>query len=155
MAATDKPLRNQETLDVVFAVASVAMLVSALLMFAQDYFREWKPEQRVFREVESKLAQRVALQQLPSEDDLSSAEEAVETARRERKEKQPEVSDLKKQLAVLEPSREKADASPACTRTNCRPFTRRHTCSAHGPLVSSGPRSSGSKTHSSRTPLAA
>lgn len=113
MAASDKPLRDQNTLDIVFAVSSIAMLVAALLMFAQDYFREWKPEQRAFREVESKLAQRVSLQQLPSEDDLSEAEEAVEIARKTRDAKQPEVAEFKKELAVLEPSREKAETALA------------------------------------------
>lgn len=113
MAATDKPLRNQDTLDIVFALTSIAMLVAAVLVFAQDYFREWKPEQRAFREVESKLAQRIALLQLPSEEDLSEAEEAVKTARTERDSKQPDVDKLKKELAVREPSREKIEAKLA------------------------------------------
>lgn len=118
MAATDKPLRDQNTLDIVFAVASILMLVSAILMFAQDYFREWKPEQRVFREVESKLAQRAALQQLPSEDDLADAEAAVQEARKERQEKQPEVDEMKKELAKLEPDREKAEAALAAAKAD-------------------------------------
>jgi cytochrome c2 len=111
MAATDKPLRDQNMLDIVFAVSSVAMLVSAILMFAQDYFREWKPEQRVFREVESLLAQRAALQLMPSTEEIDSAEQAVEDAKKARESKQPEVADLKKKLAVLEPDREKAEAA--------------------------------------------
>lgn len=105
MAASDKPLRDQNKLDMVFAISSIAMLVSALLMFAQDYFREWKPEQRLFREVEAKLAQRLTLEGIPSEEDLAAAEEEVSKAREQHKAKAAEITDWKKQLAALEPSR--------------------------------------------------
>ena len=83
------------------------MLVSALLMFAQDYFREWKPEQRVFREVESKLAQRMAIDQIPADEELDAAEKAVSEARKAHDEQQAEIAKWKKQLAVLQPDREK------------------------------------------------
>jgi len=36
MAATDQPIANQRTLDMVFGVSSLLMLVSTILMFAQD-----------------------------------------------------------------------------------------------------------------------
>src|SRR5882724_7765556 len=100
MAASDKPLRDQNTLDIVFAISSIAMLVSSLMMFAQDYFREWKPEQRLFREVESRLAQRLLLEGIPSEEDLSEAEEKVTEAKQAHAAKQPETVELKKQLGV-------------------------------------------------------
>src|SRR4026208_1159412 len=103
MAASDKPLRDQNKLDMVFAISSIAMLVSALLMFAQDYFREWKPEQRLFREVEAKLAPRLLLDAIPSEDELAAAEEAVTEARKAHATKQSQIADWKKELAVLEP----------------------------------------------------
>ncbi len=118
MAASDKPLRDQNTLDMVFAISSLAMLVSAILMFAQDYFREWKPEQRVFREVEAKLASRLALEQIPSDEELDEAESAVEDAKKERQQQQPKVSELKSKLAVLEPDREKGDAKLAAVKAD-------------------------------------
>ena len=39
MAATDKFYRNQYTLDMVFALSSILMLVSIVWMFMQDYNR--------------------------------------------------------------------------------------------------------------------
>ena len=52
MAATDKHYRDQNSLDVVFALSSIAMFVGLVLMLVQDYNREYKQEQRVFRDVE-------------------------------------------------------------------------------------------------------
>src|SRR5258705_4897823 len=103
MAASDKPLRDQNKLDMVFAISSIAMLVSALLMFAQDYFREWKPEQRLFREVEAKLAQRLLLDAIPSDDDLAAAEEAVTQARQAHATQQCPIAAWHKELAVPQP----------------------------------------------------
>ncbi len=68
MAATDKPYRDQYALDIVFAISSILMLVSLVWMFMQDYYREYKEEQRSFRDVEAALAQRQALDQLPDFD---------------------------------------------------------------------------------------
>ena len=39
MAASDQNYRNQNTLDIVFAITSILMLVSIVLMFVQDYYR--------------------------------------------------------------------------------------------------------------------
>src|SRR5205085_3801532 len=84
MAATDKSYRNQYALDVVFAVSSILMLVSIIWMFVQDYNREWKDEQRRFRDVESAMAQRAALNLLPSQDEVARAEEEITSARKKR-----------------------------------------------------------------------
>ena len=48
MAATDKTYRDQYHLDIVFALSSILMLVSLVWMFMQDYYREYKEEQRGF-----------------------------------------------------------------------------------------------------------
>ena len=68
MAATDKTYRNQKTLDVIFAVSCVRMLLSAFWMFYEDYAREWKPIQRTFRDVETALNERQMLERLPEPD---------------------------------------------------------------------------------------
>jgi mono/diheme cytochrome c family protein len=67
MAATDQLYRNQKTLDVVFAVSCVLMLIAIIGMFTQDYFREFKTEQRSFRDVEEAMAQRALLATLPND----------------------------------------------------------------------------------------
>src|SRR5215471_16526266 len=81
MAATDKTHRDQYTLDVVFAITSILMLISIVWMFVDDYNREFKHEQRRFRDVEAGLAQRQALDQMPSFAEFDAAEQAVEQAR--------------------------------------------------------------------------
>src|SRR4051812_43998315 len=65
MAATDQTYRNQRTLDIVFAVSCLLMLVGTIWMFAADYNREWKPVQRKFRDIETAQAQRLTLESLP------------------------------------------------------------------------------------------
>src|SRR5947208_17103128 len=81
MAATDKPFNNQRTLDIVFAVSNILMLLSVVWMLVQDYTREYKTEQRVFRDVEVVLAQRFPLEALPSEEEFVKTEKAVEDTR--------------------------------------------------------------------------
>ena len=111
MAATDKFFRNQKWLDMAFAVSSILMLVSVIMMLAQDYFREFKDEQRVFRDVEAKVAQRLALDQIPDSETIDNAEDAVTEAIEVRKSKDKEVADLKKKIATLRPEKEKLDAN--------------------------------------------
>ncbi|MGE3808391.1 MAG: hypothetical protein AB7K24_27325, partial [Gemmataceae bacterium] len=67
MAATDKTYRNQNTLDIVFGVSCVLMLLSVIWMFAQDYFRAYKVQQRDFRDVEVAMAQRDMIGLLPDD----------------------------------------------------------------------------------------
>ena len=52
MAASDKPFHNQRTLDIVFAVSNILMLLSVVWMMWADYAREYKTDQRLFRELE-------------------------------------------------------------------------------------------------------
>src|SRR5262245_3856055 len=58
MAASDQHYRSPKTLDILFAVSCIVMLLSLILMFVQDYFKDFKSEQRVFRDVETALAER-------------------------------------------------------------------------------------------------
>lgn len=73
MAATDQVYRSQKTLDIVFAVSSVLMLVSIIAMFVQDYNRPWKPEQRMFRQVESAISMHEAIESIPNPKDVLAA----------------------------------------------------------------------------------
>src|ERR1700733_7803986 len=107
MAATDKTLRDQKMLDMAFAVASILMLVSVIMMLGQDYFREFKDEQRVFRDVEAKVAQRLALDQIPESEEVDAAEKVVKDARTTRESKDSEVADLRNKVNALRPVKEK------------------------------------------------
>ena len=83
MAATDKPYRTQHTLDIVFAVSSLAMLLSIIWMFADDYYRPFKTEQRSFREIEAAIAQRQAIDLIPDRAEFEAKRKAFEAARDE------------------------------------------------------------------------
>lgn len=111
MAATDKAYRDQYKLDIVFAVSSILMLISVMMMFMQDYYREFKDEQRVFRDVESRLAQRIALEQIPSDEELDAAEKAIEDAKAKRQEDEPKVRELRKEIEEKRPTKEKLEAT--------------------------------------------
>lgn len=64
MAATDQNYRKQKTLDIVFGVSCLLMLLSIVWMFAQDYYRDWKVVQRDFRDVDEAVTQRMLLDQI-------------------------------------------------------------------------------------------
>ncbi|MBI3409518.1 MAG: c-type cytochrome [Planctomycetes bacterium] len=111
MAATDKHYRDQYRLDFVFALTSLLMLVSMIWMFAQDYNREYKDEQRTFRDVEQGIAQRQAYDQLPSEEEVRKAEELVDNTKQEKESKDPEITSLRTEIANLRPEKEKNEAA--------------------------------------------
>ncbi len=52
MPATEETYRNQTTLHAVFAVSSVAMLLSVVWMIMADHLRPWKEVQREFQKIE-------------------------------------------------------------------------------------------------------
>ncbi len=53
MPATEETYRSQPTLHVVFAVSSIAMLLSIVWMIMADHLRPWKEVQRNFQHVEA------------------------------------------------------------------------------------------------------
>ena len=75
-AATDQTYRNQKALDYVFAASCVALLLTTVWMFVQDYFREFKSVQRDFRDVEEAMAQRGVLENAPDAQKLQEVLDA-------------------------------------------------------------------------------
>ena len=73
MAASDQTYRPQRVLHVVFAVSSLAMLVTTVWMFWDDYNRPFKREQRVFRDVEEQMSRRAALDAAPDDETLAKS----------------------------------------------------------------------------------
>lgn len=110
MAASDQHYRNQRLLDIVFAVSSLVMLASIIWMFVEDYNRPFKEEQRAFRDVEAALAQRLAVEQIPGEEDFTLAKIKLDKAREERKANQEQIREIRDKLAKLQPLRERAEA---------------------------------------------
>jgi mono/diheme cytochrome c family protein len=110
MAASDQFYRNQRTLDIVFAASCVLMLVSIVWMFAQDYYRPYKTEQRVFRDVEVAMNQHLAAHALPDVDEILALEAEVEQAKKQRREDDAQAMELQDKINQYQPEREKAEA---------------------------------------------
>ena len=94
MAASDIFYREQKTLNVAFAVSCVAMLVSVIWMFADDFNRPYKRDQKVFRTVEEELSKRTALSLAPDEakqKEVVASETAVVNARKVVAELKPKI----------------------------------------------------------------
>src|SRR5262249_51926767 len=112
MAATDQVYRPQRTLDIVFGVSCVLMLVSIVWMFAQDYFREFKVEVRDFRDVEQAMALGEVMARMPDDDKLKQLEEAerkLADAQEERAWQQEKVDRKSKDL-ILQKTNAENDA---------------------------------------------
>src|SRR5262245_29205451 len=114
MAATDKPYRNQQTLNVVFAVSCVAMLLTVLWMLVDDYNREFKTVQRKFRDVEAQHSLSLMLKNMPDRSTVEKASEELARAREARQEKQKELQETElvagKKYKELVAERDKAYA---------------------------------------------
>lgn len=118
MAATDQTYRPQKWLDVVFGVSCVLMLVSIVWMFYQDQYRDWKVEQRVFRDVEEAMALRDTVNLAPDvaqlkkleamEKQLAKAREAVAKAKEDARAKADEWT-AKKLKSEQDAANKKAD----------------------------------------------
>ncbi|GIW80176.1 MAG: hypothetical protein KatS3mg105_1983 [Gemmatales bacterium] len=110
MAATDKHYRNQHTLDIVFGVSCLLMLGSIVWMFAQDYFREFKVEQRVFYDVESAMAQREMLELLPDAEKYNEINTAMEELAKAVQERDRVQKELDAQIKEILPQKVSAEA---------------------------------------------
>src|SRR5262249_51741687 len=112
MAATDQTFRNQKTLDIIFGVSGLVMLATIVWMFADDFFRKWKTEQRAFRDVEAAMAQRSLFDKLPelekNLDDITKDQTELDQARKAEAEKKGENA---KNVRAAEAVRDLADAT--------------------------------------------
>jgi cytochrome c2 len=111
MAATDQPYRSQYGLDIVFAVTSIVMLATIVWMLVDDYNREYKTEQRIFRDVEVAMAQREALKKMPSYAEFVAAKNDFDKARQERVDKDydKKIAEKTAEIRRLLPAKEEAD----------------------------------------------
>ncbi len=114
MPATEETYRKQPYLHIVFAISSVAMLLSIVWMVMADHLRPWKQVQREFHKVEeAKLekakADRLAEQQKKSQaqiDDLNAkieaAEQSADAHRSELREIDNEIQHLEGEFTLLD-----------------------------------------------------
>jgi cbb3-type cytochrome oxidase cytochrome c subunit len=95
MAATDQLYRKQKTLDIVFAVSSIVMLLSIFWMLYQDYSREFKKVQREFRDVEDEVFLRSMVNEFPNAariNALNLVESELAEAKKRLAEQRPEYA---------------------------------------------------------------
>lgn len=111
MAATDKPFRDQHGLDIVFGVSNILMLLAVFWMFWQDYAREYKVDQRAFRQVEVAVAQQQAMSQLPDEKDFMAALDAVKKARENQEKNEKALLEARAEKVSLKPQKERTEAA--------------------------------------------
>ena len=95
MAATDQTYRKQKTLDIVFAVSCILMLLSTLWMFWQDYNREFKHVQREFRDVEEAMNEHQMIAGLPTGPEVDAKRKIVADAKKKLDDKRKEVQPLR------------------------------------------------------------
>ncbi len=75
MPATEETYRRQTTLHLVFAISSIAMLLSTVWMVLADHIRPWKEVQREFQQVErDKLAATEQAKIARAKDEISGAD---------------------------------------------------------------------------------
>lgn len=98
MAATDQTYRNQRTLDIVFAVSCILMLLSTLWMFWQDYDRQFKHVQREFRDVEEAMGEYQMLAQLPSKEQMTEARQQASEAKKKYEAEHDKVRSREREL---------------------------------------------------------
>jgi cbb3-type cytochrome oxidase cytochrome c subunit len=111
MPATEETYRSQSTLHIVFAVSSIAMLLTTVWMIMADHLRPWKVVQREFHQVEeSKLRvaeeQKLQEQKAKHESELERIEKEIEDARKLEAENRDPIrakdKEIKKILGVFE-----------------------------------------------------
>src|SRR6185437_9420565 len=98
MAATDQTYRSQKTLDIVFAVSCILMLLGTLWMFWQDYDRQFKHVQREFRDVEEGMNEYQMLAQLPSQEQMAEVRKDVSEAKKKYEEAHDKVRGREREL---------------------------------------------------------
>src|SRR5262245_52617210 len=123
MAASDKPFNNQRTLDIVFGVSNILMLLSVGWMLYDDHYRPWKVEQRYFRNVEVAMAQRAALDSLPSSTEFDAAWERLKSATKKRDDRGEELKSAQNKIYDYRPARESAEATFQAVKADVESFT--------------------------------
>ncbi len=108
MAATDQTFRSQKKLNIVFGVTSLVMFLTVIWMMVDDYTKEFKPKQRLFRSVEVGVNERLMLDQLPEKSEVDARLKEVVDARKALADKKQEISKIESALTA---KREKADTA--------------------------------------------
>jgi cbb3-type cytochrome oxidase cytochrome c subunit len=114
MPATEETYRRQPTLHLVFALSSIAMLLSTVWMVMADHLRPWKQVQRDFQQVERKKLEKskedkLKEQKAKSEAELERINNEIQAALSSSEGQAGKLNVIEKQLAGLEAQTEGLD----------------------------------------------
>lgn len=104
-------LYNVPRLNIIFALTSVALMISVFVMVADDYIREWRDYQREFRQIEIEKTEAELAMNIAAIDttELKELEERISIAKDQVAEKEDEIKPTKLALRLLEVERYKID----------------------------------------------
>src|SRR4051794_6091655 len=116
MPASEETYRRQPTLHVVFAISSIAMLLSIVWMIMADHLRPWKQVQREFHDVERDKLRATEQQKLQEQEEsakakISEIDAKIEQAKQSAAERAAEISRIDRELNALGGKTEKLDTS--------------------------------------------
>ncbi len=103
MPATEETYRPQPILHLVFAISSIAMLLSIVWMVAADHFRPWKQVQREFQEVERQKLEKsheekLAEQQKKNQAQIDEVDAKIKQAQESAEARDSEIRQLDREL---------------------------------------------------------
>src|SRR5262245_7705468 len=106
MPATEETYRPQPLLHLVFAVSSIAMLLSTVWMVMADHLRPWKQEQRRFQAIEREKLRESERQKLEEQKEKSQArldeiQATIDEAKASAETRARDIRDLDKELDRL------------------------------------------------------
>ncbi len=114
MPASEETYRRQPTLHLIFAISSIAMLLSTVWMVMADHMRPWKQVQRQFQEVErEKLEasekQKLEEQKTKYQTQIDQIDQKIQTAEAESETRGRDLRLINNDLKVLEGKTERLD----------------------------------------------
>src|SRR5689334_7476368 len=98
MPATEETYRRQPTLHIVFAISSIAMLMSIVWMIMADHLRPWKQVQREFHDVEREKLK--ATEQQKKKEQLETAQGKIQEIDGKIKQAQQEAAQRDRAAAI-------------------------------------------------------
>jgi len=104
MPATEETYRRQPTLHIVFAISSIAMLLSIVWMIMADHLRPWKQVQREFHDVEHDKLE--ATKKQKETEQLQTAQGKIQEIDNKIKQAQQEASQRDRVAAISKLDRE-------------------------------------------------
>jgi len=114
MPASEEPYRRQPTLHLVFAISSIAMLLSTVWMVMADHLRPWKEVQREFQSVEREKLEAAEKEKLEEQrakyqQQIAQIDAKIQAADADAEKRASDLRTIANELRLLEGRTEKID----------------------------------------------